>query len=70
MVSIFLGFTNLLPLPALDGGRILFALIELVRGKPIAPEIETRVHWFGFMLLLLLGLLVIVYDILNPIALP
>lgn len=69
MVSIFLGFTNLLPLPALDGGRILFALIELVRGKPVSPMIESRVHWLGFIILLLLGLLVILYDIFNPFVL-
>jgi regulator of sigma E protease len=66
MVSIFLGFTNLLPLPALDGGRILFALVELVRGKPVSPAIESRIHWLGFIVLLLLGLLVILYDIFNP----
>lgn len=69
MVSIFLGFTNLLPIPALDGGRILFALIELVRGKPVPLHIEHRVHWLGFIILLLLGLVVIVYDIINPLVL-
>ncbi|MCU0511264.1 MAG: RIP metalloprotease RseP [Anaerolineae bacterium] len=69
MVSIFLGFTNLLPLPALDGGRVLFALVELVRGRPVAPALESRVHWFGFLILLLLGLIVIVYDIVNPFVL-
>jgi regulator of sigma E protease len=70
MVSIFLGFTNLLPLPALDGGRILFALVELVRGKPVSPAVESRVHWLGFIILMLLGLLVILYDIFNPFVMP
>jgi regulator of sigma E protease len=69
LVSIFLGFSNLLPIPALDGGRILFALIELVRGKPVPLHIESRVHLFGFIILLLLGLIVIVYDIFNPLVL-
>lgn len=70
LISIFLGFTNLLPIPALDGGRILFVLIEIVRGKPVSPEVEGRIHWIGFALLLLLGLIIILYDIFNPLVIP
>lgn len=66
LVSIFLGFTNLLPIPALDGGRILFVLIEMVRGKPLSPEVEGKIHAIGFLILIGLGLLVIVYDIISP----
>jgi regulator of sigma E protease len=66
LVSIFLGFTNLLPIPALDGGRILFVLIEMVRGKPLSPEIEGKIHAIGFLILIGLGLLVIVFDIISP----
>ncbi len=66
LISIALGFTNLLPIPALDGGRIVFALIELVRGKPIAPEREGYVHMIGFILLLSLGVLLIINDVINP----
>ena len=66
LVSIFLGFTNLLPIPALDGGRILFVLIEMVRGKPLSPEVEGKIHAIGFLILIGLGLLVIVYDIIAP----
>lgn len=66
LISIFLGFTNLLPIPALDGGRILFVLIEILRGKPLSPQIEQRVHLIGFLILMGLGLLVIVYDLLFP----
>ena len=70
LVSIFLGVTNLLPIPALDGGRILFVIIEMVRGKPVPPEQEGRVHLIGIIILLGLGVLVMVYDVLNPFILP
>jgi regulator of sigma E protease len=66
LVSIFLGFTNLLPIPALDGGRIFFVLIEMVRGKPLSQEIEAKIHAIGFLILIGLGLLVIIYDIIAP----
>ncbi|GAB4522211.1 MAG: RIP metalloprotease RseP [Anaerolineae bacterium] len=68
LISIALGFTNLLPIPALDGGRIMFALLELVRGKPIPPEREGLVHLVGVMLILSLSILVIINDLMNPIT--
>jgi regulator of sigma E protease len=68
LVSLSLGITNLLPIPALDGGRILFVLIELVRGKPISPEREGMVHLVGLVILLSLMVLVTFNDILNPIT--
>lgn len=68
LISIALGFTNLLPIPALDGGRIVFAVIELIRGKPIAPEREGYVHMIGFVLLLSLGVLLIINDVINPVS--
>ncbi|MDX2136992.1 MAG: RIP metalloprotease RseP [Chloroflexota bacterium] len=68
LVSISLGFTNLLPIPALDGGRILFVLIEVLRGKPIAPEREGMVHLVGMVVLLSLMLVVTFFDILSPIT--
>ncbi|MCY3836470.1 MAG: RIP metalloprotease RseP [Anaerolineaceae bacterium] len=67
-ISIALGITNLLPLPALDGGRIGFVLIELVRGKPIAPRFEGAIHLVGFAFLLALGILIIVNDLANPLT--
>jgi regulator of sigma E protease len=67
LVSISLGLTNLLPIPALDGGRILFVLIEIIRGKPIAPEREGMVHLVGLALLLSLMVVVTFNDIANPI---
>jgi len=70
LISIFVGATNLLPLPALDGGRVLFVLIEIIRGKPIAPEREGIIHTMGFAFLLSIGVIVIIYDIVNPFVLP
>lgn len=68
LISLVLGLTNLLPIPALDGGRILFVLIEIVRGRPIAPEREGLVHLIGMALLLSLMVLVVLNDIRNPIT--
>lgn len=66
LISIFLGISNLLPIPALDGGRIVFVLLEILRGKPINPKIEARIHQIGIMLLLLLGVIIMVIDLLDP----
>jgi regulator of sigma E protease len=68
LISLALGITNLLPIPALDGGRILFVVIELIRGKPISPEREGMVHMIGLLILLSLMAVVIVNDIANPIT--
>ncbi len=64
-ISVNLGIMNLLPIPALDGSRILFALIEAVRGKPIDPEKEGMVHLVGFGLLMILLVLITYQDILR-----
>ncbi len=66
-ISVALGLTNLLPIPALDGGRILFVLIEAVRGRRIEPEREGMVHVVGMLFLLGLMVLMIVQDIVNPV---
>lgn len=63
MLSINLGVINLVPLPALDGGRLLFVGIEAVRGKPIDPQKEGIVHVIGFALLMLLMIVVTWNDI-------
>ncbi len=68
LISIALGLTNLLPLPALDGGRILFVLIEMVRGRPIPPEREGVVHLLGLIFLLSVTVVVVINDIINPIT--
>lgn len=56
---------NLLPLPALDGGRIVFTLIEMIRRKPIDPEKEGMVHFIGFVLLMGLMIFVLYNDIMR-----
>lgn len=63
LLSANLGVLNLLPLPALDGGRIIFVLVEAVRGKPIPPEKEGFVHLIGFVALMLLMVYVFYNDL-------
>ena len=63
ILSINLGIMNLLPLPALDGGRLLFFLFEAVRGKPIDRQKEGMVHFVGIMLLMVLMVVVTWNDI-------
>ena len=63
ILSVALAITNLLPLPALDGGRLLFILIEALRGRRINPEREGFVHMVGFMLLLGLLVYITVQDL-------
>lgn len=62
-LSIALGFFNLLPIPALDGGRAAFLLVEMVRRKPVDAKAEAWVHAIGFLLLLGLILVVTVGDV-------
>ncbi len=69
VISLALGLTNLLPIPGLDGGRILFVIIELIRGKPLDPEREGLVHLIGLLLLLGTMSIFIINDIVNPINL-
>lgn len=63
MLSVNLGIINLVPLPALDGGRLLFVGIEAIRGKPVSAQKEGFVHFIGFALLILLMLVVTWNDI-------
>jgi regulator of sigma E protease len=67
VLSTALAVTNLLPFPALDGGRILFVIIEAIRGKRVAPEKEGAIHFIGLALLLTLMLVISYYDISSPI---
>ncbi len=66
LISLAIGFTNLLPFPALDGGRALFVLLEAIRGRRLRPETEMKIHVAGMAVLVLLSLFFIVQDILNP----
>lgn len=63
LLSVNLGIMNLLPFPALDGGRLVFLLVEAFRGKPIPPEKEGMVHLAGMMALMVLMVLVFFNDI-------
>ena len=65
MLSVNLGILNLLPIPALDGGRLVFLLVEVFRGKPVPPEKEGMVHFAGLMFFM--GLMVFVFfnDLVN-----
>jgi regulator of sigma E protease len=69
-ISMSLGFMNLLPIPALDGGRILFTLPEILIRKRVPAKFENAVHLVGFALLLLLLIYINLQDFINPIQLP
>ncbi len=63
LLSVNLGIMNLLPLPALDGGRLVFLLIEAIRGKPVPPEKEGLVHFAGMAVLMILMVVILFNDI-------
>ncbi|ADU27153.1 RIP metalloprotease RseP [Ethanoligenens harbinense] len=67
MIAVNLGVVNLFPLPALDGGRLLFVIIEGIRRKPISRKYEGYVHLIGFALLMTLMLFVTFNDIVRLI---
>jgi len=70
VISLSLGVFNLFPIPALDGGRILFTLPEILFRRRIPPQYETIVHLVGFVMLLFLLLYINLQDFINPIELP
>ena len=65
LLSANLGVMNLLPIPALDGGRLVFLFIEAVRKKPVNREVEGMIHFAGLMLLMVLMVVVMYNDILK-----
>ncbi len=69
-ISLALAITNLLPIPALDGGRILFVLIEAIRRKRLDPQREMVVHFVGFVILIATMFLLIYLDIVDPLIKP
>lgn len=69
VISIALGFTNLLPIPALDGGRIIFLIPEILFKKRVKPELENKVHMAGYVLLMALMVVLVINDIINPVVL-
>lgn len=65
VLSINLGIINALPIPALDGGRMLFVLIEKLRGRAVSRETEGKVHQIGFVILLMLMVAITIHDLLQ-----
>jgi regulator of sigma E protease len=65
LIAVNLGIVNLLPLPALDGGRLIFIIVEMIRRKPVPPEKEGMVHLIGMVALLALMLALTVSDIMR-----
>ena len=68
LLSVNLGVLNLLPIPALDGGRLLIMLFEVIRGKPLEPEKEGVIQFIGFILIVLLMVFVLYNDITKLFA--
>ena len=64
-ISLNVGFMNLLPIPALDGGRILFLIIERIKGSKVDVKVENTIHTIGFALLMLLMLVITFNDIIK-----
>lgn len=64
-ISINVGFVNLIPLPAFDGGRALFLIIEKIRKKPISQKTENTIHSIGFALLMILIVVITINDIIR-----
>ena len=64
-ISLNVGFMNLLPIPALDGGRILFLIIEKIKGNKVDVKVENTIHTIGFALLMILMLVITVKDIIK-----
>lgn len=65
LITANLGILNLLPIPALDGGRLVFLILEAIRGKRISPEKEGMVHFAGFVALMVLMVIVMYNDIMK-----
>jgi regulator of sigma E protease len=70
VISVALGFTNLLPIPALDGGRIFLLLPEIFLRKKVPAKYENAINMVGFVALLALMVIITTMDIVNPIVMP
>jgi regulator of sigma E protease len=70
VISVGLAIANLLPFPALDGGRLMFVFIELILRRKISPQLEGYAHAIGFAVLILLMVYFNLQDFVNPIQLP
>ena len=68
IITMNLGIVNLLPLPALDGGRLVFLLLEAIRRKPVPAKYEGWVHTAGFVLLMILMVVITFNDIMRLVT--
>ena len=64
-LSINIGFMNILPFPAFDGGRVLFLIIEKIKGKRVNPKVETYVNYIGFLILMGLMIIITIKDVIG-----
>ena len=64
-IAVSLGFFNMLPIPALDGSRIVFVLVEMIKGSPVNKEWESRIHMIGFALLMVFAVVIAYRDIIT-----
>jgi regulator of sigma E protease len=62
-----LAVANMLPIPALDGGRLFFVLLEWVRGRRVPPEREAAYHFVGIVVLLTLMVIISLNDLISPL---
>ena len=67
-LSVNVGFLNLIPFPAFDGGRLLFLIIEKIKGSPVSPKVENTIHSIGFVLLMILILVITCNDVFKLIG--
>ena len=65
LLSVNLAIINALPFPALDGGRVLFLLVEKIKGSPISERLEKGIHAVGFIFLILLMIVIALKDIIR-----
>ena len=65
LLSANLGVMNLLPIPALDGGRLIFLLVEAITRKRVNPNVEGMIHFAGFVLLMVLMVFVMFNDVMR-----
>ena len=68
LISVNLGIANLLPIPALDGGRLAFQVVEIVRRKPVSEQIEGRIHMIGLLVLMALMIIIALKDTIGIFA--
>ena len=68
IISVNLAILNILPFPALDGGRLLFIFIEKIIGRKVVPKVEAVIHAVGMIILLVLILAITVHDIQKLIS--